>query len=738
MPRIALVVQRYGKEIVGGSEQLARCYAHILRDQGCDVHVVTTCAADYLTWRNEFPAGPAQEDGIPVHRFLVDFERSNYWHELHSLLLLRHITPIEWCAESGSYIKHDWRSQWGDPHSKAALKEAVRNLPTAIQEEFVRSQGPYSGSLLQHLTKERDTYDGFFFFTYLYATAYFGASRVCRSKRIFVPTFQDEPPAYLPIFREWFEMSDRILYLTSAEREFAAQICPAAGKGEVIGMPIDDVSAPTDRKLPDYPFILYCGRFDTAKGSDTLVEYFLRFKQEYPSNLKLVLTGHAAVAVPEHPDIVFLGFVDEAYKFALMQHAQVFVQPSAFEALSIVLLEALLSGTPALVNSNSSVMADHCRAADAGFDYSDYDSFREILRTLLEREDLRRFLGENGRRYVKENYSQQVVAQKLMQSVGAPRSAGALRGPGQGPPREPEKRPQPPRRTVRLESHVPRQKTFSNVTIPEDLELRGKINRESLDQLRDYLRESIVTPEARTELFGYIEEALLRFVNTVCLVPERNGTLLELGANPYFLTLCLKKFRRYDLELANFFSDSVAYEPGQVCEQEITNTNYGEHHRFSYRVFNIEKDVFPYADASFDVILFCEIIEHLVSDPVVVLEQIHRVLKPGGFLVLTTPNVGRWENVCRMASGENIYDPYSRYGIYGRHNREYTPKELQELLTSVGFKLDQICTRDVHPNPPVCESHRVRVSRQDVGQYIFIRARKQGNFTPYRPAWLYR
>ncbi len=738
MPRIALVVQRYGKEIVGGAEQLARCYAHILRDQGCDVHVVTTCAAHYLTWRNEFAPGLTQEDGIPVHRFLVDFERSNYWHQLHSLLLLRHITPIEWCAESGSYIKHDWRSYWGDPQSKAALKEAVRNLPTAIQEEFVRTQGPYSSSLLQYLTTERDTYDSFCFFTYLYATAYFGAPRVCRSKRIFVPTFQDEPPAYLPIFREWFGMSDRILYLTSAERDFAAQLCPAAENGEVIGMPIDGVSVATDRRLPDYPFLLYCGRFDTAKGSDTLVDYFLRFKQEYPSNLKLVLTGHAAVAVPEHPDIVFLGFVDEAYKFALMQDAQVFVQPSAFEALSIVLLEALLSGTPALVNSNSAVMAEHCRSANAGFDYSNYESFREFLSTLLEREDLRRFLGENGRRYVKENYSLQVVAQKLLQSVGAPGAAHALRGSVQEAPKLPAQSRQQPRRTVRVEPQVPRPKTISNMTMPEDLELRGKTDPESLDQLRDYLRESIVTPEARTELFGYIEEALLRFVNTVCLVPERTGTLLELGANPYFLTLFLKKFRRYDLELANFFSDRLAYEPGQVCEQEVTNTKYQEHHRFPYRVFNIEQDVFPYADASFDVVLFCEIIEHLVSDPVFVLEQIHRVLKPGGSLVLTTPNVGRWENVCRMAAGENIYDPYSRYGIYGRHNREYTTKELQELLTSVGFKLDQLCTRDVHPNPPVCESHRVRVSRQDTGQYIFTRARKRGNFTSYRPAWLYR
>jgi glycosyltransferase involved in cell wall biosynthesis len=114
---------------------------------------------------------------------------------------------------------------------------------------------------------------------------------------------------------------------------------------------------------------------------------------------------------------VFLGFVDEAYKFALMRHAQVFVHPSAFEALSIVLLEAMLSGAPALVNGNCTVMAEHCRAANAGFDYTDYESFRELLGILLGREDLRRFLGENGRRYVASNYSREKIARKLYDVV---------------------------------------------------------------------------------------------------------------------------------------------------------------------------------------------------------------------------------------------------------------------------------------------------------------------------------
>ena len=85
------------------------------------------------------------------------------------------------------------------------------------------------------------------------------------------------------------------------------------------------------------------------------------------------------------------------------------------------------------------------------------------------------------------------------------------------------------------------------------------------------------------------------------------------------------------------------------------------------------------ATASFDFVLFCEIIEHLLMNPLHALREIHRVLEPGGLLVLTTPNVARLGNVLRWSRGDNIYDPYSGFGPYGRHNREYTLHELDRL-----------------------------------------------------------
>ncbi len=734
MPRICLVVHRYGKKIVGGSEQLARCYAQMWHAHGLEVEVATTCAADYLTWRNELPPGDAREEGITVRRFAVDFERTEYWHRLHHTLFLRHL--LGELGKNGGVGAENWPILWMEAPRKQRLKEAVASLPLAVQEEFICRQGPYSSGLLQFLESLHANYDRVIFFTYLYPTTYFGQQRVPRAQRILVPTLHDEPYAYLPVFRDMMQGFDQFIFLSRGEQQLANVICGMSLPGEVIGMPVEQ-TLPSESAQPlPYPYLLYCGRVERAKGTDTLFDYFVRHKQECPSELKLVVTGHAVESVREHPDIVFLGFVDEDYKSALMKHAAAFVNPSPFESLSIVLLEAFRSGIPALVRADSMVMAEQCRTANAGLEYKDYEEFSECISLLTADAQLCKQLGANGKRYAEENYSPEIVAEKLLRSVGKTASPARVSVPKEPDRREPVE--QAPDNGRPLSSAVRSPKVFPSAFISEDLQLGGKVDRKLLDKLHDYLRESIVTPEARTELWGYIQEAFLRFVNTICLVPQGSGTLLELGANPYFLTLLLKKFRRYDLELANFFSENMVYQPGQICEQEIINTPYGERHRFSYRVFNIEKDVFPYPDSSFDVVLFCEIVEHLVSDPVVVLEQIHRVLKPGGYLVLSTPNVARRENVCRLAEGENIYDPYSRYGIYGRHNREYTTKELQELLTKVGFKVEQLCTRDVHPNSALCENSRVRISRQDVGQYIFTRSRKEGDFSRYRPDWLFR
>ncbi|MBI3410533.1 MAG: methyltransferase domain-containing protein [Planctomycetes bacterium] len=263
-------------------------------------------------------------------------------------------------------------------------------------------------------------------------------------------------------------------------------------------------------------------------------------------------------------------------------------------------------------------------------------------------------------------------------------------------------------------------------------------------ELRSFLagvRPAGAPPE---EMARYCQEDFERFVLTWQLTEGLTGDCLELGANPYFTTMLLRRFSRLALTLANYFGPHTSTG---ALDQEVVFPNWetGRPDRVVVPThhFNVEKDPFPFADAEFDVVLFCEILEHLLENPLQPLLEIGRVLKPGGVLILTTPNVARLENIARLLAGENIYDPYSAYGPYGRHNREYTMTELKRLLGHAGFSVEKAFSADVHANQTnvyfsVSKLAALVDQGADLGQYLFIRARKVSLAKEGRPNWLFR
>ena len=248
-------------------------------------------------------------------------------------------------------------------------------------------------------------------------------------------------------------------------------------------------------------------------------------------------------------------------------------------------------------------------------------------------------------------------------------------------------------------------------------------------------------PEA---LAGYVDEAFWRFLHTWGCVRDAHGTVLELGANPYYLSYMLRHFTDLEPTLANFFGS----ERGTLVQEVHWRGRDGSEHAEKLRcdLFNLEEDPFPYANSSFDVVLFCEILEHLLMDPLRVLREIHRVLAPTGLLVLTTPNVARIENVLALMAGVNIYDPYSGYGPYGRHNREYTMHDLVRLLRFCGFTIERQFTADSRAPITPYEQHpaydavapALAFRKDDLGQYLFVVARPTAPPTEGLPAFLYR
>jgi len=266
----------------------------------------------------------------------------------------------------------------------------------------------------------------------------------------------------------------------------------------------------------------------------------------------------------------------------------------------------------------------------------------------------------------------------------------------------------------------------------------------SEQKLFDFLQSVLVSDASPQEMANYCGQDFRRFVYTYGLVRNVTGKCLELGSNPYFTTILLREFSQLELTLANYFGPNLP----RKFTQEVSYRDFHSHKNLSVKLesnhFNIEEEAFPFNDAEFDVVLFCEIIEHLLMDPVAVLKEIKRVLKPKGILVLTTPNVSRLENVTRMIAGVNIYDPYSGYGAYGRHNREYNKHDLYLLLDYLGFTIDVMNTADVHRNnandfASVCEVEPLlRKRKLDLGKYIFVRALNTGKAGEKKPAFLYR
>lgn len=180
------------------------------------------------------------------------------------------------------------------------------------------------------------------------------------------------------------------------------------------------------------------------------------------------------------------------------------------------------------------------------------------------------------------------------------------------------------------------------------LPLPGKFSE---DELYTFVASVCVEGAPAEEMKNYCKADFRRFVYTLGLIPNTPGTLLEIDANPYFTTMLIKKFRNYEMRLINYFDHVSRHTSQRVFYQDLD----GEHkvEEFHFENVNIEQDTFPYPDNFFDVVLFCEVIEHLLIDPIHAIREIKRVLKENGILILSTPNVARLENVARLLSGAN-------------------------------------------------------------------------------------
>jgi glycosyltransferase involved in cell wall biosynthesis len=386
MTRIAFVVQRCGREVNGGAEALCLIIAQRMAAYW-HTEVLTTCALDYVDWANHYPPGEEEIDGALVRRFPV-------------------------AAPRNTEVFNHLSSQIQPRSATASLAE---------QEAWMRAQGPWSPELLTYVEAHADDYDAFIFFGYLYAQTYFGLPKVA-GKAILAPLAHDEWTIHLNMWEHFFLSPGAFVFNTIEERDFLRRRFPAVCvDGPVVGVAVDrpvDIDPQRFRRACGVHegFLLYIGRIDPSKGCDELFDFFIRQRASGLGPAKLVLIGKAVMPVPDHPDIVSLGFVSNQTKWDALAACDALVMPSSYESLSMVLLEAWAVGKPVIVNGHCDVLVGQCRRANGGVWYQNFEEFSQGLVHLQEGR-IPGVLGRQGWRFVNEHYTWPVIEQAYLDVV---------------------------------------------------------------------------------------------------------------------------------------------------------------------------------------------------------------------------------------------------------------------------------------------------------------------------------
>lgn len=409
--KFAFVTPRYGADISAGAEHACR----LLAERVCrrhEVDVLTTCARDPLTWRNEYSETADRVRGVLVRRFAVNQARDNEaFQQLSSRVL-------------------------ATPHSQTDA------------EEWVRALGPSSPGLISFLRSQNRSYDAVVFFSLYHATTVQGIA-AAPARSVVFPHLRLDPPLRLSFWRNLLESASAVGYLAASERDLTHSylgLVPAAEDVVGIGVdlpepetyprhqqdPADTVTSDDDEsgtppdatRAPDYlsgrgipfrrryrlhdPFAIYGGRVAPHNGCEEMLEYFdtAAATDGEPS---LVMMGVKMMKVPDAPYIRMAGVASDRERLIAYEAAEVTLAPDPADLLAQQVLESFAVGTPVLAAAGNKAAVDHCRRAGAGLYYATREEFVESLQLLMSNAQLRTQLGENGRRYIQQHYRWDVV-----------------------------------------------------------------------------------------------------------------------------------------------------------------------------------------------------------------------------------------------------------------------------------------------------------------------------------------
>jgi SAM-dependent methyltransferase len=199
---------------------------------------------------------------------------------------------------------------------------------------------------------------------------------------------------------------------------------------------------------------------------------------------------------------------------------------------------------------------------------------------------------------------------------------------------------------------------------------------------------------------------------------DKGAAIIEFGAVPLLLTASLTRLgysvRSIDIA-ADRFSRSI-----KDLNLDVVSCD-------------IETEKLPFHDSQFDVALFNELFEHLRINPIFTMREVHRILKPGGLLFLSTPNLRSLAGLANFLLKNRCYscesDPYDEFskleglGHMG-HVREYTTREITEFLGRIGFEVREIVFRGTFGKPWADALCRLASSLRPFATYIGVKPRQ--------------
>ena len=339
------------------------------------------------------------------------------------------------------------------------------------------------------------------------------------------------------------------------------------------------------------------------------------------------------------------------------------------------------------------------------------DLIFEYLNVLVSRPEVGRAMGARAREYVKRECNWDAVARRYANFLEA-----VVAGTWQEPPAVSEKpaEPAPP--------------------------VAAAPPAEDPAELAGYVRGWALNDEAAQ----YFETHQTRLAKTLSIVPPGGpcDRILEMGAYLQ-LTPALHTKLGYGEVRGCYYGP-----PGRIDYRTVTSAE-GETFECAIDHFDAEKDRFPYPDGHYTTVLCGELIEHLFADPMHLMGEVNRILKPGGHLVLTTPNVASLRAIAAVLQGYHpgffhaYIKPAESGEVDARHNREYTPKEIHLLLENSGFSVELLETgefRDL-PHPEFAwvrhMLERYLLETDLRGDGIYAVGRKRGPVKERYPTWLY-